>query len=82
MEANELLELFLSHWAESYHPFDQKRFVRWAIAAHRQNLSFPLSVFQSRMNERAVIYYQAAFDIVGYTLDELGGFGEGYPEIL
>lgn len=82
MEVNELLELFLSHWAESYHPCDQKRFVRWAIAAHRQGLPFPLSVFRNSMNERAVIYYQASFDIVGYTLDELDGFGEGCTGVL
>lgn len=69
--ANELLQLFLEHWPESYHPCDQKRFVRWAIAAHRQKLSFPLSEFEARMNENSVRYYQEAFDMVGYTLAEL-----------
>lgn len=71
MDVNELSELFLSHWPESYNPHDQRRFVRWAIAAHRRNLEFPLQAFQSNMNERAVRHYQAAFDIVGYTLDEI-----------
>lgn len=72
MNTNELLEIFLSHWPESYHEYDQKRFVRWAIAAHREKMSFPLSEFEARMSEAAVRYYQAAFDMVGYTLDELG----------
>lgn len=72
MNVDELLAEFLSHWPESYHPCDMERFVRWAIAAHREGRSFPLSAFEEhQMSRRAVDYYQQAFDVVGYTLEAL-----------
>lgn len=71
METHQLLTIFLEHWPESYHKYDQMRFVRWAIAAHREEIPFPLSQFESHMDTRAVQYYQAAFDMVGYTLEAL-----------
>lgn len=69
---SELLRVFLSHWPESYHPADEKRFVTWAIKAHRHGVGFPRQEFEeSGMTEEAVDYYQNAFRFVGYTLDAL-----------
>lgn len=69
MSECELLNEFLRHWPESYHPADEKRFVEWAIAAHRCGIDFPLSDFEAVMPEKAVDYYLNAFRFVGYTLD-------------
>lgn len=68
MDANELLELYLSEFPASAHPCDMKRFVRWAIAAHRSELSFPERKFRERMDDEDVRYFHIAFDVVGYTL--------------
>ncbi len=72
MTEHELLSEFLSHWPESYHPYDEKRFVRWAIVAHREGRDFPRSDFEGAgLSQKAVDYYQRAFSFVGYTLDVL-----------
>ncbi len=72
MNENELLAEFLTHWPESYHRYDEIRFVKWAIAAHRQGRKFPMSEFENAgLSERALHYYQTAFSFVGYTLDVL-----------
>ena len=71
MSENELLDEFLNHWPESFHQADEKRFVEWAIAAHRNGTDFPRSLFEELMKRSSVDYYQSAFRFVGYTLDLL-----------
>ena len=73
MNEHELLTEFLTHWPESYHPHDEKRFVRWAIEAHRNESGFPFDKFvEIGLSDRAVDYYRDAFRFVGHTLDVLG----------
>lgn len=72
MNESELLQEFLNSFPESFHQLDEKRFVRWAVAAHRKGIDFPTDLFyKSGMNENNVDYYLDAYRFVGYTLDVL-----------
>ena len=72
MSEAELLQDFLSHWPESYNDYDEKRLVRWAIEAHRNESGFPLDRFvEAGLSERAIDYYRMAYRFVGHTLDVL-----------
>ena len=68
-----LLDEYLSHWPESHNDYDQKRFVRYALEAHRQGEPFPLDTFaEAGVSERATEWCLNAFRVVGYTLEVLG----------
>lgn len=72
MSEKELLDDFLRHSPESFHPFDEKRFVRWAVVAHHNHSDFPRQSFlDAHMKEKTVDYYLNAFRFVGYTLEVL-----------
>ncbi|MCI9055561.1 MAG: hypothetical protein HFJ87_10555 [Muribaculaceae bacterium] len=72
-DSQTLLKNYLDHWPGSHNDYDQKRFVRYAIAAHRNGEAFPMDEFvKAKVSERAMEWCLAAFRAVGYTLEVLG----------
>lgn len=69
----ELFNDFITHWPESYHDLDEKRFIRWAILAQRENQEFPETRFtEAGLNDDVINHYLNIYRIVGQTLDVLG----------
>lgn len=70
MNVEELLKDFLSH-GNGYYPQDKQRFMRWALAAHRQRIEFPRKEFERVLTPSATRYYETAYEFVGLTAQAL-----------